>query len=89
MPTIHLIIQGKVQGVFYRASAKKIATPLFINGWIRNKEIGDVEAVVTGDLLQLKKFVEWCRVGPTGAEVTDLIETALEEIAFESFTIRK
>ncbi len=88
MQTIHLLIRGKVQGVFYRASAKKIATELSLNGWIRNKVNGDVEALVTGDPGQLKKFSDWCRQGPKNAVVTELVETQNDVIQFDSFSIK-
>jgi acylphosphatase len=88
MPTLHLLIKGKVQGVFYRASAKKAAAALGINGWIRNTDSGHVEALVTGTSEQLEQFKGWCRRGPAGAVVTELIETAQEEITFDSFSIK-
>lgn len=88
MPTLHLIIKGKVQGVFYRASAKKIAHELLITGWIRNMDNNDVEALVTGTSIQLRQFVEWCNRGPSKALVHELIETEKEEILFNTFTIR-
>ena len=87
MPTIHLIIKGKVQGVFYRASAKKAANSLSLNGWVRNKENGDVELLVTGPSDRLKQFTDWCREGPAGAIVSELIETVQEESTFDSFSI--
>jgi acylphosphatase len=89
MPTIHLLIRGKVQGVFYRASAKKIADQLGLNGWIKNSSNGDVEALVTGSATQLKQFTEWCREGPDRAEVEEIIETAQEEIVLNSFSVKR
>lgn len=88
MPTIHLLIKGKVQGVFYRASAKKMAVTLSIKGWVRNKDNGDVELLATGTEIQVQKFIAWCRQGPAGAVVNELIETEQEEIIFDSFSIR-
>ena len=69
MPTIHLLIEGKVQGVFYRATAKQIATQLGLTGWIKNTKDGNVEATVSGDELQLQNFAKWCKQGPDKAEV--------------------
>ena len=88
MPTLHLLIKGKVQGVFYRASAKKTAVALGITGWVRNKDNGDVEALITGAQIPLQKFVDWCRQGPAGATVDELIEMEQEEIKFDSFSIK-
>ena len=87
MPTVHLVIKGKVQGVFYRASAKKAAVQLTITGWIRNKENGDVEALATGNTIQLNEFIGWCRLGPEGAKVTAVVETWQDETVFDSFIV--
>lgn len=53
MPTFHLLIKGKVQGIFYRASAKETADKTGITGWVKNTPEGDVEAVATGTEEQL------------------------------------
>jgi len=83
MQTIRLLIKGKVQGVFFRATAKKVADSLELKGWIRNTASGDVEAVVTGMEEQLQQFTEWCRKGPENAEVSslDVSETPLEDFS--------
>jgi len=61
---VHLIIQGKVQGVFFRASTKDKARELGLSGFVRNKEDGTVEVVAEGDQEQLQKLVDWCHIGP-------------------------
>jgi acylphosphatase len=83
MPTLHLIIKGQVQGVFYRATAKEVADNLAIKGWIKNTEDDDVEATVTGTDEQLKRFVDWCWEGSKKAEVKEVI---VDEVADESFS---
>jgi acylphosphatase len=85
--TVHLLIKGKVQGVFYRASAKDVATQLNLNGWIRNTKEGDVEAVVTGDEDLVKEFIEWCKKGPRKAEVDKVEVTENSDEQFFGFTI--
>jgi acylphosphatase len=85
--TVHLLIKGKVQGVFYRASAKDVADQLKLGGWIRNTTEGDVETVVTGDDDRVKEFIEWCKKGPRKAEVTKVIITEKEAEQFFGFTI--
>jgi acylphosphatase len=85
--TVHLLIKGKVQGVFYRASAKDVATQLNLNGWIRNTKEGDVEAVVTGDEDLVKEFIEWCKKGPRKAEVDKVEVTEKSDEQFFGFTI--
>ena len=87
MPTIHLLIKGEVQGVFYRATAKKVAEKLVITGWIRNTEDGDVEAIVTGTEQQLNEFTKLCKLGPEKADVTDVIITEKNETPFTGFEV--
>jgi acylphosphatase len=85
--TVQLLIEGKVQGVFFRASAKDVADQLKLTGWIRNTREGDVETVVTGDDDRVKEFIEWCKKGPRNAEVTKVRVTAREAEQFFGFTI--
>ncbi len=87
MPTIHLLIKGKVQGVFFRATAKKIAKELGVKGWIKNKEDNNVEAIITAEEEQAKLFIEWCKKGPNRAEVSDVIVTELPYEQFSEFKI--
>ena len=74
MPTVHLLIEGKVQGVFYRASAKAAAEHLHVTGWVRNTPEGHVEALACGEEENLRQFVEWCRRGPERAVVSEVRE---------------
>ncbi|NTS42907.1 acylphosphatase [Flavisolibacter sp. BT320] len=87
MPTQHLLIQGTVQGVYYRASAKKVAEAIGVVGWIRNTPEGHVEAVVTGEPYQLQDFSEWCRKGPSGANVKAVDVEERSEEFFGDFRI--
>lgn len=65
-------ISGKVQGVFFRYSAKLEANRLGLAGWIRNCEDGDVQTTVEGPRQRVGEFVAWCRVGPPAATVSDV-----------------
>jgi acylphosphatase len=85
--TVHLLIKGKVQGVFYRASAKDVAEQLYIKGWIRNTNEGDVESIASGDEDRIKEFIEWCKKGPRRAEVTNVIVTESKNESFAGFKI--
>ena len=87
MPTVHILIKGKVQGVFFRATAKDIAQALDLNGWVKNTGEGNVEAVATGSETSLHQFIEWCKKGPPGAIVSSIDVTSLEEKAFDNFRI--
>ncbi|HBR15999.1 MAG: acylphosphatase [Deltaproteobacteria bacterium RIFCSPLOWO2_12_FULL_43_16] len=65
----HLTIEGIVQGVFFRAHTKEQADRNSINGWVKNKPDGTVEALFEGEEASVKKLIEWCHHGPTGAAV--------------------
>ena len=87
MPAKHLVIKGKVQGVFYRASAREVAEKLGLKGWVKNTHEGDVEAFVCGTETALNKFIDWCRRGPSNAVVTAVSVTDEKEKEFENFRI--
>lgn len=89
MPTVHLLIKGKVQGVFYRATAKKVADELGVTGWVKNTPEDNVEALVTGTEEQLKQFIAWCKKGPAMAKVTDVNAAEQEGVKFNDFSIRR
>jgi acylphosphatase len=88
MKTVSLMITGTVQGVFYRASAKKVAKELHISGWIKNIKQGAVEAVVSGEDNALQQFIDWCRKGPENAEVEHVQISELPPAKFDGFEIR-
>ncbi len=86
---MNIRIQGKVQGVFYRASAKEKADEIGLKGFVQNLKDGSVYAEVEGDEDQIERFANWCRQGPSGAKVTE-ISTVLADIQhFEKFEIRR
>lgn len=66
----HLIIKGKVQGVWYRGSTQDAAQRIGgLSGWVRNLPDGDVEAVMEGARTQVEALISWCRSGPPHARV--------------------
>jgi acylphosphatase len=87
MPTVHLLIKGKVQGVNYRAAAKSKAASLALTGWIKNTDEADVEATVTGEDEAIRQFIKWCRQGPPAAVVTDVKAEPVPETPFLTFSI--
>ena len=87
MATVHLWITGKVQGVFYRATAAERAKELHLNGWIKNATEGAVEATVNGSEAAVNEFVAWCRKGPDRAQVTDVVVTPKPDDGFTGFQI--
>lgn len=78
MKTVHLKISGKVQGVFFRASAMEMAKLHKISGWIKNTYDDKVEALITGTNDEVEKFIEWCKHGPEKANVEKVIITNKE-----------
>lgn len=85
--TRHLVIHGRVQGVWYRESMRLEAERLNITGWVRNRDDGAVEAVVQGEEDAVAALIAWCRVGPPAAWVDD-IEITVAEGAFSHFERR-
>ena len=69
---VHLLITGRVQGVFYRASAMEAAREEHLTGWVRNLPDGRVEVVAEGESEALERFVSWCRRGPAFAVVREV-----------------
>jgi acylphosphatase len=89
MKTIRLTIKGKVQGVFYRASAKNKADELGVTGWIRNLPDRNVEITATATEKNLQEFIDWCKQGPPRAVVDKVIVEELEFEAFNGFRIMR
>jgi len=68
----HVVVHGRVQGVFFRAETRDRARSLGLAGWVRNNPDGTVEAVFEGDRERVESMVEWCRRGPRHAAVHDV-----------------
>lgn len=81
--TYSIIVTGKVQGVFYRQSAKEKAIEIGVKGIVRNEDDGSVKIIATGSKQQLDKLIEWCRQGPPKARVETV--NAKEE-SYRNFT---
>ena len=82
-------IGGRVQGVFFRASAQERAHDLSITGWVRNQVGGQVEVFAQGEADLLEVFLAWLREGPTMAEVVEFhLLPARVDPRFASFEIR-
>lgn len=68
----HVVISGRVQGVFFRASTVEEARRLGLRGWVRNLVDGRVEALIDGDAAAVDRMIEWCRQGPALARVDEV-----------------
>ncbi len=64
-----IYISGRVQGVFFRMSAKLEAEKLGVAGWARNLDDGSVEVMAEGDRENVDEFIKWCKSGPPFAKV--------------------
>jgi len=73
---LHLLIEGRVQGVGFRYAVRQQAEALGIEGWVRNRRDGCVEAVVVGPPEQVELLQAWARHGPPGAVVFAVVERA-------------
>lgn len=69
---MHVSICGLVQGVGYRAWVERLALLSGLEGWVRNRRDGSVEAVFAGAAPEVRAAIERCRRGPSGARVNDL-----------------
>lgn len=78
-----ILVTGRVQGVFFRDSCRREAERLGLAGVARNLPDGRVEVITEGDEQAVDKLVQWCREGPSHADV-DSVETSDEEIQGES-----
>ncbi len=86
--TVRLRIEGRVQGVGYRVFVERNAAALGLNGWVRNRRDGGVEAVVSGPADVVDEIVTRCRTGPPAARV-DRVEVLPEDDAVSpGFSVR-
>jgi len=86
---IHVIIKGRVQGVWFRASTKQKAEQLDITGWVRNTADGHVEAIFEGEENNIREMLEWCHHGPPMAEIEKVeVKNQMATNGFNGFTIK-
>ncbi|NIO05936.1 MAG: acylphosphatase [Proteobacteria bacterium] len=84
-----LIVEGYVQGVFFRATTQEVARELQVSGWVRNRWDGSVEVLVEGEENRVDELVKWCHKGPPGASVTRVqVEEEPCTGEFEGFSVR-
>lgn len=69
----HVLVSGRVQGVFFRVETRHEATKRNVVGWVKNTHDNRVEAIFEGQKEAVEKMIEFCRKGPPGAKVTDVI----------------
>jgi len=82
------VVSGRVQGVFFRDSVRRRAEAVGVAGWARNTEDGTVEAVFEGDRQAVDELVEFCRRGPSRAEVAAVEVVEEEPEGLSGFEVR-
>ena len=89
MKHLNIRVSGKVQGVFFRASAKEQADKLGVKGFVRNEPTGEVYIEAEADEEKMKLFLQWCAHGPRNARVDNVTseESALKN--YDSFEVRR
>lgn len=90
MKRAHVLISGRVQGIYFRVHTQSVANQLGLTGWVKNLPDGRVEAVFEGLAEVVRQMIEWCRQGPSGARV-DRVDLSWEDFRreFQGFSIRR
>ena len=84
----HIVITGKVQGVGFRYWLHKAAVRKNINGWVKNKISGEVEALLIGDNVEIGNLIRLCEKGPPSSKVTKIkVQNYQKEFLKKSFDI--
>jgi len=83
-----LVIEGRVQGVFFRESCRRQAESAGVAGWARNLDDGRVEVVLEGGAGLVEQVVAWCRTGPRQAVVTSVQVLDEEPEGLDGFRAR-
>lgn len=66
---VHVLVAGRVQGVFFRAATREKASSLSLTGWVRNRSDGSVEIDAEGGASSIEVLLQWCAKGPPRARV--------------------
>jgi acylphosphatase len=85
---VKCLVSGKVQGVFFRASAREQAASLGITGYARNLADGRVELMACGERSAIDQFRSWLVRGPAGARVTGVACEPQETLRYQNFTVQ-
>ena len=85
MTTMRVRVEGKVQGIGFRAYTVRQAIALNLKGWVRNRTDGTMEAFVTGEVKDVERFVQSCMKGPEGARVANIDRVADTDPGSEGF----
>ncbi len=85
----NLVISGRVQGVGFRYTAKRVADLIGVRGWVRNLQDGDVELHIEHDCeVVLQTMIERMKHEPQNSRVKDILVSRVESVGYDDFTIR-
>ncbi len=85
----HVFVSGRVQGVSFRDATRSQAEQLGLSGWVRNTQDGQqVEAVFEGDPDTVQQMIEWCKSGPSSADVEDVSVENEQSESLSGFEVR-
>ncbi len=84
----HVVVHGRVQGVFFRDSTRERAQAEAVAGWVANRDDGAVEAVFEGPAEDVDRMVEFCRSGPSSADVDDVEVSGEAPEGLDGFQVR-
>ena len=87
MKCVQIQVNGKVQGVWFRASTQRKANELNIKGIVKNLPNGDVYIEAEGEESALEDFVKWCHQGSDHSRVDNVTVSEIKEKSFENFKI--
>jgi acylphosphatase len=85
---VHVVVTGRVQGVWFRDSCQREARALGVGGWVRNRMDSSVEAEFEGPSAAVERMVAWCREGPPRARVDDVTVETVAATGDSRFAVR-
>ncbi len=85
----HVLVSGRVQGVYFRATTQETAREAGVEGWVRNRDDGRVEAVFEGPEPAVEDLIAFCHKGSPAAAVEDVEVTYESPEGLEGFRIRR
>jgi acylphosphatase len=88
LKAVHVYIEGRVQGVWYRGWTAQQVNRLGLSGWVRNLRAGRVEAVFSGNADDIETMLKLCRKGPPLARVDNIRVSESEAVCFDGFEQR-
>jgi acylphosphatase len=86
---VEVRVTGLVQGVFFRATLRDRARAVGVTGWVSNEPDGSVAAHLEGPSDAVQTLVDWCRHGPSGADVDDVVVRAVPATGVAEFSVRR